>query len=158
MKLVSNSFEVPLRYETPDFIIRPLLVSDAKLDYEAVMSSISIIKETRGGDWPSPDMTMEEDEKDLAWHEQEFKNRTSFAYTVVSPDENECLGCLYLYQPGFRGGESKNADVDVSFWVTQKAYDQGLYRKLFEALGAWLKTEWMFKDVVYTNKILPSHE
>jgi hypothetical protein len=33
----------------------------------AVMSSIDVIKKTRGGDWPTSDLTFEDDLIDLAW-------------------------------------------------------------------------------------------
>lgn len=152
MKLVPDSFKVPKKLETPDFIIRKFNFSDAKLDYEAVISSIDIIKETRGGEWPSPQLSFEDDQIDLGWHQREFENRTSFAYTVMSPDEKECLGCLYLYPPGHRSKISKDGDVDVSFWVTQKAYNEGLYEDLYKTLDKWLKSVWPFKKIVYTNK------
>jgi hypothetical protein len=97
MKLVPESFEVPEKLETPDFTIRKLMYRDAKLDYEAVMSSIDTIRQTRGGDWPEPTLSFEDDQIDLAWHQREFENGTSLAYTVMKPDETECLGCLYLY-------------------------------------------------------------
>jgi hypothetical protein len=151
---IPQGFQVPERLDTPDFIIRKLCFSDANLDYEAVMSSIDIIKETRGGDWPSSDLTYTEDQIDLAWHQREFEHGSSFAYTVMSTDEKECLGCLYLYPPGYRSESSKDADVDVSFWVTQKAYDQGLYPRLYKVLDEWLKTTWPFKKIAYTNKKL----
>ena len=155
MKLVPDSFQVPQKLENPQFIIRKLCFSDADLDYKAVMSSIEIIKKTRGGDWPSSNLSYEDNQIDLAWHQREFENKTSFAYTLVTPDEKECLGCLYLYPPGYRNEESKDGDVDVSFWVTQKAYDDGLYDTLYKTLTVWLKSTWPFKKVVYTNKELP---
>jgi hypothetical protein len=155
MRLTPESFEVPENLEAPDFIIRKLMFRDAKLDYEAVMSSIEIIKKTRGGDWPESTLTFEDDQIDLAWHQREFENGTSFAYTVMKPDETECLGCLYLYPPGHRSETSKEAEVDVSFWVTQKAFDQGLYPVLYKTLDDWLKSAWPFKRVVYTNQQLP---
>ena len=157
MELIPESFVVPEQLETPDFRIRKLTFHDAVLDYEAVMSSSHIIKETRGkaGEWPSPTMTLEDDQIDLAWHQREFENRTSFAYTVMSLDEKECLGCFYLYPPGFRGDISKDADVDVSFWVTQTAYEKGLYPKLFTAIQEMLAT-WPFKKIAYSNVVLPS--
>ena len=155
MEIVSTAFNVPEKLETPEFVIRKLMYRDAKLDYEAVMSSIDIIKKTRGGDWPTPDLSLEDDQIDLAWHQREFENRTSFAYTVMNPDGTECLGCLYLYPPGHRDESSKEADVDVSFWVTQRAYDQGLYLILYKTLDSWLKSVWPFKNIVYTNTELP---
>jgi hypothetical protein len=153
--LIPENFQAPPEYKTDNFTIRKLCYSDAKLDYEAVMSSIDIIKKTRGGAWPTPDLSFVDDQIDLAWHQREFENGTSFAYTVMSPDETECLGCLYLYPAGFRDDSSKDGDVDVSFWVTQKAYNNGLYPKLYHALDLWLKTDWPFKKVAYTNREMP---
>lgn len=154
-QLVPSDFKVPEKLERQEFIIRKLCFSDAELDYKAVMSSMDIIKKTRGGDWPSSDLSLIEDQIDLGWHQREFENRSSFAYTVMSPDEKECLGCLYLYPPGFRDKNSRDADVDVSFWVTQAAYDKGLYSTLYETLDDWLKTAWPFKKIVYTNIEIP---
>lgn len=155
MKLVPDSFKVPERLVTKDFIIRKLCAKDVRLDYKAVTDSLDIIKRTRGGNWPTSSLTKEDDLIDLSWHQREFEYRSSFAFTVMSPDEKKCLGCLYLYQPGYRGKISENADVDVSFWVTQESYDKGLYPVLYETLDKWLKTSWPFKKIVYTNVELP---
>jgi hypothetical protein len=152
---IPDDFQVPTQLKTSDFLIRKLCYSDAKLDYAAVMSSIDIIRKTRGGAWPTADLSFVDDQIDLAWHQREFENGTSFAYTVMNLDETECLGCLYLYPPGFRDDSSKDAEVDVSFWVTQKAYDNGLYPKLYHALDSWLKDVWPMKRIVYTNKVIP---
>jgi len=157
MKLVSESFKVPESLKTPDFTIRKLCLEDAALDYKAVMSSIDIIRRTRGSDsdgWPQEDLTYKDDQADLAWHQKEFENRTSFAYTVMSVNEKECLGCFYLYPPGYRGEKSKDADVDVNFWVTEEAHNDGLYDKLYFVIVAFLK-RWPFQKIVFTNKVLP---
>lgn len=151
---LSKDFKVPLRLETPDFIIRKLTARDVYLDYLAVMSSIAAIKKQRGGSWPDPSLTFEDDLIDLAWHQREFENRSSFAYTVESKDGSECLGCLYFYEPGTRKTPPAGADVDLSFWVTQKAYDAGLYLILYNTLKEWLKV-WPFKNVFWSNSELP---
>lgn len=72
----------------------------------------------------------------------------------MSLDEKECLGCLYLAPPGSRGEMTKDADVDVSFWVTQTAYDNGLYAVFFSTIKQWLAT-WPFRKIAYSNAILP---
>jgi hypothetical protein len=154
-QFVPNDFQIPEKLETTNFIIRKLCFKDAELDYKAVMSSIDIIHKTRGGKWPSLDLSFVDDQIDLGWHQREFENRTSFAYTVMSVDEKECLGCLYLYPPGYRNESSKAADVDVSFWVTQTAYDKGLYSVLYKTLDHWLNSKWPFKKIAYTNKTIP---
>jgi hypothetical protein len=154
MALVPASFNKPEKLEAPEFRVRKLTFRDAELDYKAVMSNIDIIRRTRGGDWPTAELTFEDDQIDLAWHQREFERRTSFAYSVMSLDETECLGCVYLYPPGFRGKASEGAEVDVSFWVVQGAYDRGLYTALFAAIRRWL-ADWPFQNIAYTNKVVP---
>lgn len=46
---------------------------------------------------------------------------------------------FYFYLPGWRGDKTKDADVDISFWVTQDAYDKGLYVELFNVIEEWVK-------------------
>jgi len=155
VKLVPDSFYVPQKLEHPKFIARKLCARDMYLDYMAVMSSIDIILKTRGGRWPTPSLTLEDDLIDLAWHQREFERKSSFAYTVMNPTETECLGCFYLGQAGYRGKAPDGTDVDVSFWVTQKAYDEGLYAELYDALKRWLAEKWPFKQVFWSNSNLP---
>ncbi|HEV2894601.1 MAG TPA: GNAT family N-acetyltransferase, partial [Actinomycetota bacterium] len=44
--------------------------------------------------WPPEDLTVEQDRKDLRWHEEEFERRSSFDYAVMAPDESRLLGCV----------------------------------------------------------------
>lgn len=65
---------------------------------------------------------------DLAWHECEFREGDSFTYAVYVVG-GRYLGCCYLYPMGRRTGlteELVKHDVDVSWWVTPEAYEQGL--------------------------------
>jgi len=151
-----DSFKPPSKLIHPKFIARKLKASDVYLDYVAVMSSIETIKNTRGGSWPTSDLSFEDDMIDLAWHQREFENRSSFAYTIMNPNESKCLGCFYLYPVGYRGEAPENSDVDVSFWVTQKAYDDGLYRQLYKTLKVWLAKQWPFKQPHWSNLEIPN--
>lgn len=155
MKFVPDDFKVPEKLVTPRFLIRKLCARDVYLDYMAVMSSIDAIKKARGGSWPTPDLSFEDDLIDLAWHQREFDHKSSFAYTVMNPDETECLGCLYFYSAGFRKAAPEGSDVDVSFWVTQKGYEQGLYEELYKAIKEWLAKDWPFKQPFWSNNELP---
>ncbi len=150
---IPDTFQAPDNIKTDYFLFRKLCFLDARLDYDAVMSSIDIIHQTRGGTWPDDKLTYLDDQIDLGWHQREFENRSSFAYTIMTLDEIKCLGCAYLYPPGFRSEMSENADVDVSFWVTQDAYDQGMYPIVYKFLQEFL-SEWPFKKIVFTNKNL----
>lgn len=154
-QLIPDSFLVPEEYKTDDFFIRKLTTRDVYLDYVAVMSSIDNIKNTRGGSWPTKDLTLEDDLIDLGWHQREFENRSSFAYTVFTPENDKCLGCFYFYPPGYRKEVDNTYDVDVSFWVTQEAYNEGLYEKLYATIQVFLK-DWPFKKPYWSNTLLPN--
>ncbi len=156
LPIIPPTFIPPEKLVHPKFIARKLSARDVDLDYVAVMSSIDIIRKTRGGNWPMADLTHEDDLIDLCWHQREFENDSSFAYTVLSSDETECLGCFYLYPPGFRAEAPAGADIDVSFWVTQSAYDQGLYPELYSALKQWLAEKWPFQNIYWSNADLPN--
>ena len=96
---VPTNFQIPENLETNRIKIRMLKVSDVVKDYDAVMSSVEHLQNTKpfGPDqkWPIG-LTFEQNLIDLGWHQKEFQKSTSFAYTVVSPDETKCLGCLYI--------------------------------------------------------------
>ena len=145
---VPPDFVVPLRLEHPDFILRPLLISDVVKDYDAVMSSIEHLQGTFGSrwSWPSPDLTFEQDLIDLGWHHKEFQRRRSFAYTVMAPDEAQCLGCAYIYP-----SEIEGFDADA-FCLIRASHAHRLDRPLFETLRTWLQTAWPFRRVAFPGR------
>lgn len=149
-----KEFKVPDNVKTEDFLFRKLTTRDVYLDYIAVMSSIDVIRRTRGGSWPTTDYTFEDDLINLGWHQREFENRSSFTYTVFTTDNETCLGCFYFYNPGFREEIDTAYDVDISFWVTQEAYNKGLYKKLYTELKNFI-VGWPFKNPYFSNDIIP---
>ncbi len=92
---VPKNFDVPMVFKTKHFYIRMLTINDVTKDYDAVISSIEHLQKTKPfgpkHKWPDKNITLEQDLIDLGWHQKEFQNRTSFAYTVFSLDEDECL-------------------------------------------------------------------
>ncbi len=68
----------------------------------------------------------------------------------------ECLGRFYLYPVGRRGQPPGDAEVDVSLWVTQCAYDQGLYPELYKVLKDWPAAKWPFQRIYWSNSVLPT--
>jgi hypothetical protein len=98
-KLVPDNFEVPETLETMNYRLRMLTVNDVLKDYLAVISSQEQLVNRFNDDSPWPNgLTLEQNLIDLGWHQKEFQKRRSFAYTVVSLDDNEVLGCLYISQ------------------------------------------------------------
>ena len=103
-QMVAPDFIVPERLESGRFVLRPITIHDVVKDYDAVMTSVDHIAGVFGPDthWPAPELTLEQDLIDLAWHQKEFQIRSSFTYTVVTPDESAVLGCVYLL-PSLKG-------------------------------------------------------
>jgi len=150
-KLVQPDFQIPEVLETDRFRLRMLKVTDVVKDYDAVMTSVDHLQGIFGArsQWPSKDLTFEQDLIDLGWHQKEFQTRSSFAYTVMNPDESQCLGCVYIFpptKPGF--------DAEVYMWVRKSAFDEGLDPILYEAVKNWIEGKWPFRKVGYPGRDL----
>jgi hypothetical protein len=144
---VPSNFDIPAGFETADFRIRMLAISDVVKDYDAVMSSAEHLRGvfSPDGTWPEG-LSFEQDLIDLGWHQKEFQLRRSFAYTVMSLDEAQCLGCLYI-NPTARAGY----DAEVFCWI-RASHAGALDAKLYEALRSWIDGHWPFKAVAYPGR------
>jgi hypothetical protein len=150
-------FEPPRELTYADVRASTLTREDLGDDVAGINASLELIRRTRGG-WPSEAVTVEDDYVDLVWHELEFRERTSFAYVLRRAD-GRYLGCAYLYPMGRRvtlSDELVRHDVDASWWVTTEAYEQGWYGKVYEALGAWLASEFPFTNPYFSNAEIPT--
>lgn len=147
--LVPTVFKVPERLETRRFLLRMLTIRDVDKDYDAVMTSISHLNGVFGpySSWPSKDLTKEQDLIDLGWHQKEFQKRTSFAYTVMKPDESQCLGCIYIYP-----SDKPRYDAIVFLWVRKSELKNHLDRELYKIVKDWINKEWPFKNVAYPGR------
>jgi hypothetical protein len=107
MAFLPADFEIPTLLETDRFRLRPIRVDDLDLDYEAVMSSREELWRRFGQawGWPPEDLTLEQDGKDLRWHEEEFECRSSFDYAVMTPDERWVAGRWPFRRVAYPGRE-----------------------------------------------------
>lgn len=146
---VPDNFNVPEKLETDKFRLRMLTVNDVVKDYDAVMTSIDHLQGVFGkrSTWPSKELTLEQDLIDLGWHQKEFQRRTSFAYTVMSLDESQCLGCVYLFP-----SQNEEVDAEIYLWVRQSEFEKGLDPILFDTVRNWIKKVWPFKNVLYPGR------
>ena len=146
---VPSDFNVPETMENQYFRVRMLTVNDVVKDYDAVMTSLDHLKGVFGPNskWPSKDLTFEQDLIDLGWHQKEFQRRSSFAYPVVSLDESEVIGCLYI-NPTKKG----DYNASIAMWVRASVLDQGLDAILFDTIKEWIAKEWPFKKVAYPGR------
>ncbi len=131
--LVPTDFVVPARIEGTGFHLRMLTIDDVMKDFAAVMDCADWLPGFMelGGDWPLG-LTIEENLIDLGWHQREFTQRHSFAYTVMNDDESRCLGCCYVYpsdRPAF--------DAMAFYWAREKDLDEGLGAAFRANLKKW---------------------
>jgi hypothetical protein len=152
------SFEVPTELTYEDLIARALTRADLDDDVRGINDSLELIRRTRGGGWPTEPVTDEFNFVDLVWHELEFREGDSFAY-VVRDSREGYLGCCYLYPMGRRTPLSEELiahDVDVSWWVTPSAYEEGYYHMLYRALRHWLADQLPFEAPYFSNAEIPA--
>lgn len=151
-EFVSADFEVPLSFSSKKFLLEVLKPIHVHLDYEAVMSSKESLRTVfaEQDEWPADDMSLAENMNDLIMHEKEFKLRKAFAYTVLSPDQSRCIGCLYI-EPSIRDG----MDAEIYYWLR----DDSLYLmdEFENTIKQWLK-EWPFKNAAYPGREIPWKE
>jgi hypothetical protein len=142
------NFQVPVKLENAHFRIRTLTVNDVVKDYDAVMTSIEHLQQMfPGSNWPTKELTFEQNLIDLGWHQKEFQLRRSFAYTVVRLDESEVIGCQYI-NPTKKGG----FEASITMWVRASVMDQGLDAILFQTVKTWIETDWPFIKVAYPGR------
>ena len=143
---VSPEFVVPLRLETPQFVLEPLGPQHNDADYAAWSTSIEHIHGTpwwEESTWPRP-MTLDENCADLERHASDFENRTGFTYTVLSP-EGDVIGCVYIYP-----SKKEAVDAKVQSWV--RASDADLDAPLWRAVSTWLDSQWPFERIDYAPR------
>jgi hypothetical protein len=146
-EFVPPEFDVPLRLETPQFVLEPLGPEHNERDYDAWTSSIEHIRSTPGwGDsrWPR-EMTLDENRADLERHARDFRSRTGFTYTVLDPESRDVIGCVYVYPH-----DGSECDARALSWVraTRAELDVPLWR----AVRDWLASDWPLGRVEYAPR------
>ncbi|MCK5177525.1 MAG: GNAT family N-acetyltransferase [Candidatus Aenigmarchaeota archaeon] len=152
-KFIPIDFKIPEILETDRFRLRMLRVNDVDKDYDAVMTSMEHLQKTKPFGptykWPTKDLTFEQDLIDLGWHQKEFQQKSSFAFTVMNLDETECLGCMYIYP-----SDNPNYDAIIMMWVRQSEIANGLDEILFSTVKKWIKDKWSFNKVAYPGRAI----
>jgi hypothetical protein len=152
-QLVPDSFQVPREYKTKTYKLVPLGPDVAKLDYEAYMSSIEHIRSTMGGKWPRPELTMDDQAKDMAGEKAQWDQRKSFPYAVLTLDGTKELACFYI-----RPSNKEGYDAVATFWTTKEQADKGFEKQLYTDMKAWLARDWPFQKVAWPGREIPQAE
>ncbi len=154
---------------TDEFLLRPILESDAELDYEAVVESRDFLRIWEGGGYPKDGFTVEDNRKDLAKMERRHNEGHSFAYTVMDLAETECFGCVYISPTDVSWltetvvtatSDARWFDYDtvIQFWVRTSRLADKLDRRLLDALGPWLSDDWPIRSHVVMTSAALTHQ
>lgn len=161
--------DVPRGYSHAEFVVRPLTTADTELDYAAVMASRDQLRVWEQDTWPEDDFTMEANRGDLQRHQDLHDEGLAFTYTVMSPDETECLGCIYLFPPEARflarsevtplaGERWGDVDAAVYHWVRTSLVGTGFDRAVFASLADWMRDDWPIDRSVFVTSEDLSHQ
>lgn len=108
------------------------------MDFTAVKSSSDHLRKTlQWGGWPPAAMTLDDNRFALENHWAEFENHKAYAYTVLAPDKQPCLGCVYL-NPSNQG----ETGLSVIFWVRADQLTDNLDIHVVEILLAHIRDAW----------------
>jgi hypothetical protein len=91
-------------------------------------------------------MSLRDNLGDLEGHAADFAARTGFTYTVLEPEGDDVLGCVYIYPDGDRPGVTS-----VRSWV--RASPSHLDRPLHDAVASWLQRAWPFEHIEYAPRV-----
>lgn len=144
---VPDDFVPPAGLAVGDYRLEPLGPAHTDSDYAAWTSSIDHILATPGYDgssWPH-EMTPSENRRDLEEHAADFAARTGFTYTVLAPDGETVVGCVYIYP-----SKAPGIDASVRSWV--RAADGTLDPVLYRAVRDWLAAAWPFGRIDYAPR------
>lgn len=147
---------VPEILKTAEFTLRPLTPDHVELDHAALMKSKTMLRLWSGhpdGGWPQDDFSVADNMKDMEWHYGDHLARTAFTFTVLTPAEDEVLGCIYIVpfaplmdeNPHLAELVQDHAAL-IRFWAVEPRLADGLDERLLSRLLTWLNEEWAFEQ------------
>ncbi len=146
-KFIPQTFNVPESLKTEKYRLEILTPAVAEIDYDAVMSSKTRLRSVFAEctEWPRDTMSLADNIKDLKQHEEEFKLRKAFAYTVLTPTREKCVGCVYI-DPC----KSVKFDCEIYLWVRDDNIH--LDTDLYSSIRYWLANCWPFKKIAFPGR------
>ncbi|MCU1362030.1 MAG: hypothetical protein JWN99_3319 [Ilumatobacteraceae bacterium] len=148
---------LPPRPVDPRFRLEPLGPEHNERDHVAWMSSIDHIHATPGfepghieGDdqWPFA-MTLERNLEDLEMHAAEFAAAEAYAYSVIEPQTDDVIGCVYIDPDRQAHGDGAACAV-VKSWVRADRAD--LDRPLAASVATWLMESAAFRSIRWPGR------
>jgi hypothetical protein len=149
---VPVDFAVPAGLVAGEFRLEPLGPQHNAADYAAWTTSIDHIRATpgfAGSTWPH-EMSTADNLGDLQRHARDFAERRGFTYSVLSTEDSEVIGCVYIYPKRGGDGTAGGRHAVVHSWV--RADRAALDQVLYHVVRAWLDRSWPFDSIDYAAR------
>jgi hypothetical protein len=160
--LVPSWYKIPMRVETPEFVLVPLRMDRFHLDFEAYMSSIEHLQKTfdldgssleiGGQRWPA-NSDAQFAIVDAAWCQFEWQHlRTSLTYTALDRTERQQLACGYIFR-SYKVGYH----VECQTWVRADRVASGFDQVFYRWFRHWVDEAWPFAslNVAWPGREIP---
>jgi hypothetical protein len=149
---------VPAGTATGRLLLEPLRPELVVLDYEAVIESREQLRLWSGSSWPADDFSLSDNLRDLEWHWREHQELSAFTYSVLEPEREKCLGCVYMRPVAELLADNHDllqAAADetlIRFWICSSLLEGELERHLLSTLVNWLDESWDFSRVLFETR------
>ncbi|AXE33183.1 hypothetical protein [Chromobacterium phragmitis] len=156
MPLFPADFKPPRQVHFTDFQLDVLSPKHAQADYQAVLASADAIRHVFGPEnhWPPTDIGFDENLSDLQRHFNKFERAVAFAYSLLSPDKQSYLGCLYIKPIKSRlehDWRKQRFQAQAFLWLT--VCDQPLREEqTLAALQGWLARDWPWLSISWPGR------
>ena len=87
-------------------------------------------------------MTVDDNSNDLERH-WKVENREAYASTVLTPDSERCVGCVYFKPVG-----KQPRAAGIAYWVVEDELANNLDEHLIETVLAWIEHDWPLDNIV----------
>lgn len=139
-KLFPSMASPPTGFELAGIVVEPLSLSHVVIDFEAVyVSKHKLLNKYKSpNQWPL-NITLHDNLVDLGWHEKEFRDGASFAYTITNQNRTKCYGCIYIIPT--------EQSPTLSFWLRSDG-EAPFDETSFEVhISDWLASAWKGHEI-----------
>lgn len=138
----TSTFLAPLRWETPDFVLRPFHPGDGARLAEALDASYEHLR--RFMNWSVPREDPGECEARVRRFFARYLLHEDFIIAILTPDESEVLGGTGFH---LREGPLEERRCEAGMWIRGDRAGQGLGKQVLTALLDWAWAEWTWERI-----------
>ncbi len=149
-QIVPDTFDVPTRVEVEGIVLTPINLSSWDKDVRAVWHLRERIIQNQDVEILNPGLYLPGNMlfglSDACYLDKIWRLRASFTYGIMTPDEREELGCLYVYRTRKLG-----YDAEIVSWIRSEDL-KPLGEKIYEFAESWIPEVWPFKNTTWPGR------